>query len=381
MSKRISILLAVLGIGFAIWVVATNNPEVNAPEPANPPSVNPFERGVVALGLVETATRDIDIAAPEPGRVTKVFVEVGDKVKTGDELFALDSSAWRAELIRARAARLTAQAELDRTKAEPRQEDIPPLRAEVERARALYQDSLDRLRNLERAQELAAANPDEVARQRFATHALEAAMKTAQAELDLTLAGAWQRDIDIAEASLNAATAQIESLESQIERLTVRSPIDGTVLKRDISEGEYFAAGASPAMVVGDLDHLRVRAQVDEEDTQLLENDAQAIARIRGPYDIQLDLKMLWVEPLARPKRQITNASTELIDTRVVDVMFDVVVRDGVRLYPGQVVDVFIKAADAPRSGPSAKVQNAKPGAARPESAQPNAGQQAPGTP
>ncbi|MBX3385620.1 MAG: efflux RND transporter periplasmic adaptor subunit [Phycisphaeraceae bacterium] len=344
MFKRLSIFVAIIGIFFAIWVVATNNPKVEAPAPANPPSVNPFERGVVALGLVETATRDVQIAAPEPGRVVAIHTEVGRPVAKNDPLFTLDTTQLDADMLRAVAARNATKADLDRIKAQPRPEDIPPLRAAVDRARALHDDAADRLRNLELAAEVNAANPDEVARQRFAVLALRGSLATAQAELDRVLAGAWEPEVRIAEANLALREAEIEALTKRIDRLTVRSPIDGTVLKRDISEGEYFAAGASVAMVLGDLQHLRVRAQVDEEDTPLLRPGAKAIGRIRGPFDTRLELTMLWVEPLARPKRQISNAATELIDTRVVDVMFDIAPKPGVTLYPGQVLDVFIDA-------------------------------------
>ncbi len=52
---------------------------------------------------------------------------------------------------------------------------------------------------------------------------------------------------------------------------------------------------------------------------------------------------MLRIEPLAIPKANLSGLATELVDTRVVEAVFRVEPTAGnERLYPGQVVDVFI---------------------------------------
>jgi len=156
----------------------------------------------------------------------------------------------------------------------------------------------------------------------------------------------------------------------ELDRLTVRAPRAGTILRRDIEPGEQSRTDpARPMLILGDLSTLHVRAQVDEEDMPLLRAGAMAKARVRGPLSRErgeLDLKMLWIEPLAGPKRQITNASTELVDTRVVEVIFELRPEDqkGVTLYPGQVVDVYIDAPEAHTS------EESKPDSPKVEAAQ-----------
>lgn len=195
--------------------------------------------------------------------------------------------------------------------------------------------------------------------------AARAALYQAKATLAKYKAGAWAQDIAVARANLAAQDAHLRSLQKQIERLTVRAPIDGAVLKRNIEPGEFLQSGMggtgpgggstslmNAALVLGDLRELHVRAQVDEEDMPLLKSGARAVARIRGGLsreEGEIPLTMLRIEPLAGPKRQITNASTELVDTRVVDVMFSIAPEalKGVALYPGQVVDVYIEAGEA----------------------------------
>lgn len=364
MYKRVTIILAVIGLFFAVYVAATAKEKIPAPPPAYPPSVNPFGKGIVALGLVESARREVELAAPEPGRVQSVLVEVGTQVKKGDPLFSLDTQSLEAELIRSQGLRDAAAAELARQEAWPRPEDIPPLEAAVAEAQARLDDSSDRLRSLMDAQERNAATSDEVSRQRFLVQAARASLDQAKATLAKYKAGAWAQDIAVARANLAAQDAHLRSLQKQIERLTVRAPIDGAVLKRNIEPGEFIQAGSgggagggstslmNSAMVLGDLRELHVRAQVDEEDMPLLRLGAKAVARIRGGLSREqgeIPLSMLWIEPLAGPKRQISNASTELVDTRVVDVLFSIApdALKGVALYPGQVVDVYIDAGEA----------------------------------
>lgn len=350
MFKRLSILLSVAGLAIIIYVVATSKREIPSPPPASPPSVNPFPRGIAGLGVVETAGREINVAAPESGRVVEVFVDVGDEVKAGDRLFRLDDVMLRSELLRAEGARDAAASELVRIESWPRPEDIPPLRSAVEEARSRLDDAEARYERIEAASAKGAATQDELDRQRFLVRITRAATATAQANLDKYLAGPWKPDVDVARATLAQRSAELRSIELRIENLIVRAPRDATVLKRNIDPGEYSASGTAAVapMVLGDLQHLQIRAQIDEEDVSMLRLGAEGRARVRGQDPREIALRMVRIEPLALPKSQITNSNTELIDTRVVEVVFEVLPGDRPPIYPGQVVDVFIAATDLP---------------------------------
>lgn len=350
MFKRFSILLSIAGLAVIIYVVATSKREIPSPPPAAPPSVNPFPRGIAGLGVVETAGREISVAAPEPGRVVEVFVDVGDEVKAGDKLFRIDDVALRAELIRAEGARDAASADLVRMESWPRAEDLPPLRSAAEEARARAEDAEARSERIEAAAAKGAATQDELDRQRFLVRITRAAAATAQANLDKYLAGPWKADVDVARATLSLRSAEVRAIELRLENLVVRAPRATTVLKRNIDPGEYASAGtgSQPAIVLGDLAHLQVRAQIDEEDVSMLRFGAEGRARVRGQDPREIPLRMVRIEPLALPKSQITNSNTELIDTRVVEVIFEVLPGDRPSLFPGQVVDVFISASETP---------------------------------
>jgi len=124
----------------------------------------------------------------------------------------------------------------------------------------------------------------------------------------------------------------------------VRAPIAGTILKRNIEPGEHASPSAGEAaLVLADLSALMVRARVNEEHMPPEERMASAIARPRGRADQEIPLRLHAVEPLAIPKRSLTGAPAEFVDTRVVEVLFKMERKPDPRVVPGRLVDVFIE--------------------------------------
>ncbi len=358
MAKWITIILAVLGTAVAAYTVATNGKgKAPSPPPATQPSVNPFASGIACAGSVEAASRNIAVGSPEGALVAEVFVEVGQKVSKGEPLFALDTRLLQAELIRTEALLKVARTEVEALEAQPRPEELPALAAAWEAAKVHEADARDILTDMQSADRRSAMSRSEVARRKFAVD--EAAAQTARAKAlyDLASAGAWRPLVAVARMRVAAAEADIGAIKLRMGRLTVRSPIDGSVMKRNVEPGQFAgvtgmggAGGGVPmsqaAMVVGDLSRLRVRARVDEEDAPLLREGAKAVARVRGVAPEVLELKMVRVEPLAQAKVDLTGSTVERVDTRVVEVVFEVVGTAGNPLFPGQAVDVFIEARE-----------------------------------
>jgi HlyD family secretion protein len=353
--KWITILLAVIGLGLATYTIATARHDPPKAPLAAEPSVNPYAHGIAATGLVEAASRNIQVAAPEGGLVMRVHVQVGDRVKVGDPLFELDSRALQADLVRARAQVQAARAELQRLQATPRPEEIPPLEAAVRAAEAELADWTDQYERYQQAAQQVAGSDVEARRRWFAMEGARARLEQARATLALAKAGAWGAELEVARANIATAEAAVAGIQMLVERRTVRSPIDGSVLKRNIEPGQFTAAEArTAAMVVGDLGRLHVRAQVDEEDVPGLREGAAGTARVRGPRAITFSLRMLRIEPLASPKVELSGATNERVDTRVVEVLFEIEGETGASVYPGQLVDVFIDGAPPAATGAAA---------------------------
>jgi multidrug efflux pump subunit AcrA (membrane-fusion protein) len=353
MIKWGTILIAAAGLAVGIYTAATASREAPKVPLAGQPSVNPFEHGIAATGTVEAASRNISLAAPESGLVTRVFVEVGQIVKAGDPLFELDPRPIEADLVKANAARDAAAAALARLEAQPRTETLPPLEAAVASADADVHEFQNRLAMWEAVTDRRAVSEDELNKVRSSLEGAKARLAQAKANLELARAGAWSKDLDVARADLAQAQAQVRAVNILLERRTVKAPIAATVLKRNVEPGEFAPADRQSAITLGDLSTLHVRARVDEEDLPLLHAGAKGVARIRGRVNITAPLSMLRIEPLAEPKIQLSGDTTERVDTRVLEVVFEVGPAKDLPLYPGQLVDVFIEGREPAPTGPS----------------------------
>ncbi len=132
MIKWTTIIAALCAIPLTLWAVqaSTVPPPVLAPDEA--PPLNPFKDGIAAPGTVEASSRNVRIAAPEPGQVARVLVRVNQLVKAGDPLFQLDARLIEAELAKAEAAVAVADRELERLRGLPRPEDVARLAAALD---------------------------------------------------------------------------------------------------------------------------------------------------------------------------------------------------------------------------------------------------------
>jgi hypothetical protein len=81
---------------------------------------------------------------------------------------------------------------------------------------------------------------------------------------------------------------------------------------------------------------------VDEESAPLVQGRPKAVADVRGFPEKPVQLEFVRVEPWVRPKRSLTGATSERVDTRVLQVIFKLGPSD-VPVYVGQQVDVFME--------------------------------------
>lgn len=346
MLRFFTILLSILGLGVGVYAVALTRAQPPDVPLSRPPSVNPYAHGVAALGVIEPEQRIVEIAPPEPGLVTRVLVDVGDRVMEGQPLLTLDDRHVESELLRAQARVVAGEAEIERWNAIPRAEDIPPLEAAVARAQAVVNDRVDRLALVQDAAQRGAASSRDVSQATFSLMEARATVDQASAELSRLRAGGWNADLLVAKAALDLARAEVRALQILRERLTVKAPRNAVVLRRQVEAGEYIGADPSrPALILGDLEKLVVRAQVDEEDIALVGESPRAAARTRGALPADLNVTLVRIEPFARPKTDLKGINAERVDTRVIDVLFRVERKPGVPLFPGQALDVFIEVA------------------------------------
>lgn len=87
-----------------------------------------------------------------------------------------------------------------------------------------------------------------------------------------------QKAFDDSISSYNELQSRIDNQKLFIERMSLRSPIAGTVLRRDIEPGEVKVPGQT-VFWVGDSKSLRITAEVDEEDILKVKNGMTALIK------------------------------------------------------------------------------------------------------
>ncbi len=301
-----SITLAIVGVVQMTQVLQVIRAQENpTPPPPVAPPEKPFTKGLAATGILESAAENVSIGTPVPGLVSQVLVKVWDKVKEGQELMRLDDRELQAQLIGQEASIEVNQANLGISQAQL----------------AKAQDTLDRLKSI--TDQRAISQDD---------------LRNRTNDVLVAKAQATQT-----QAQLNAAHAAVKQTQLLIERLTVRAPRAGSILQVNIRAGEYASfQNKQAAITLGDVDMLQVRADVDEQNALSVRPDQPAKAFLKGDGKTAYDLEFVRIDPFVIPKQSLTGASTERVDTRVLQVIYRLKVPAGTTLYVGQQVDVFI---------------------------------------
>lgn len=303
--RRLSFYLAIVGIAAGFVLVRRLRQQPPAPPPVAEPTRSPYEHFVAAAGIIEARRENVAVAAPRPGLITRVLVEVGSDVTDNQPLLQLDSREAEARLG-------TAQAQLDSLTAARRVEEVT------------IADWTDQFQRTQRLQEQAVATEDERKRKWFTLEAAKARLQRIDADLA-------------------AARAQIHQAQVELDVLTVRAPRDGRVLQVNVRAGEFATTAAErPLLVLGDVKALQVRADVDEQNAPQVVAGQPATAFLKGDNQRPMPLRFVRIEPYVVPKRSLTGDSSERVDTRVLQIIFEMT-PPAFPIYVGQQVDVFIE--------------------------------------
>jgi len=309
-------ILAAVGFFFAIYTVVNSNKPVPVAPAVAPPASAPFKSFIAGAGIVEAKSQNIAIGTPLSGIVKTLAVKVGDKVKAGAPLFYLDDRDTRAELAVKHADLAKAQAGINEANASLKDtQSLSDLAEAVTDRRAISSEELLRRRN---------------------------ALLINAAKLDS------------AKALVQQAEAALATTQTTLARLVVQAPVDGEVLQVNIRPGEFAQAGAltTPLLVLGNMDQLHVRVDIDENDAWRFDKNSKAVAFLRGNRNFKTDLIPAYVEPYVVPKKSLTGDSTEQVDTRVLQALYSFD-RSQLPVYVGQQMDVFIEAKDYAGDGGS----------------------------
>lgn len=191
----------------------------------------------------EVSANRVDISPRVSGRIAKLNGDVGDNVESGTIIAVLESPQLVADLHLTEAALAVAEADLVRVNS-TRPETIAARKAELAAAAAdvtLYQEDFNRQAKLITTGASSQSRVDETTRN------LEAAIRkreSAEANLELAVAGASKEEKALAASQVERARSSLNQQQVDIGELTIRAPISGQITTRVAELGENFSAGA-----------------------------------------------------------------------------------------------------------------------------------------
>ncbi|MCI5763407.1 efflux RND transporter periplasmic adaptor subunit [Actinobacillus porcinus] len=187
------------------------------------------EKTVVASGSIQSSN-EVDVGAQVSGKITKLYVKLGQSVKKGDMIADIDSTTQINALNKAKAALASYQAQLKAKQT----------------AYNVAQSSYSRLSKLYKLQ---STSLDE--------------LNSAKNTLD-----AAKAEIDALQESIKQAEIEVNTAETNVGYTKITSPIDGTVISTPISEGQTVNANqTTPTIVtVANLQKMLIKPEISEGD-------------------------------------------------------------------------------------------------------------------
>lgn len=284
---------------------------------------------VAGNGVVEPAEREVRVAGASPGRIARIPVHEGDRVRAGDALAELESGPERAALAAAEAEVALSEAELARARRGSRAEDLDAAEAEAEAARARASLSAQVLARIENLARTGAATPDERDRARRQSEVDGATARQVEARRRAARNGSRPEDIAIAVARLRAALARRDQSRANVERLTIRAPADAEVLVLKYRVGEYYSPSGDPLAVLGDTRVLRARIDVDEREIARIQLGANAFVSADAFPGRRFAGRVVDIARRFGRRNVRTDDPAERIDTKVLEVVIELAQRDG----------------------------------------------------
>jgi HlyD family secretion protein len=295
--------LAIFGAMLALIVVVWSQRTMPPAPILFPPPQSPYPHFIAGAGIIESSSQNISIGTPFNEIIEKVFVTEGNFVKKGDPIIQLDTRAFEAKLKEAEAS--------------------------LELANISLENAYKQFSFYERLTDQRAVS--------------EGTYTTAQ----YTYLQAKQ--------NVKVARATLEEAKVNIDRSTIRAPIDGQILQVNSHVGEiapiipfisnqstWSTAANGTLVLMGAVDPMQVRIDINEDDAWRYEQGSRAMAFVRGNSTIRFPLKFLRIEPYIIPKSSFTGMTTERVDTRVLQVLYQFQ-RGDLPVYPGQILDIFIE--------------------------------------
>ena len=149
-------------------------------------------------------------------------------------------------------------------------------------------------------------------------------VNAARFRLRLLKAGTREEELTEARYKMFAAQHTIDATRAELAKCEIRSPLDGIVLRKEVSVGELVSVYyPKPLLVLSKIDRYRIRAEVDEHDITKIRLGQNAIVMINGSQRIRLHGKISEIAPVMGRRKILTSDPADKSDRDVMEVIID----------------------------------------------------------
>ncbi|MDR3752010.1 MAG: efflux RND transporter periplasmic adaptor subunit [Terracidiphilus sp.] len=256
-------------------------------------------RSVVATGKIQPITK-VEVKSKASGIVEKLYVDINNRVKKGQQLAQLDQQEILAQVEAQRAQLASAEANVGSYEANIQQDKVNAAAPDL----AMYRATLDR--NLE------------MQKQGIVSHqALDDTNKDYLAALTRRDSSKAQIGVDTAKlkqarAQVMQSQASLKQLEEQLGYTTIVAPMDGVILSRDVEIGDavssilVLGSTATLVMTEGDTTEVYVQGKVDEADIAHVYMNQPARIKVESFRDRTFKGNVTKISPMGVEKDNVT---------------------------------------------------------------------------
>ena len=287
----IMVLAAAFFLGFRYYQTTNQRPQYRTEKVQK----GTISSQVIATGTVNPVTL-VQVGSQVSGTIFKLSADFNSTVRKGQVIAQIDPALFQAKVDQAEADLKNARTSLEKEKT-----SLADNLRTLHRYKTLFQDQLVSQFDLDQAQ--------------------------TKHDLSLTAVKATQAQIETAQANLLTA-------RTNLNYATIRSPVNGIVIARNVDVGQTVAASLqAPTLftIAQDLKEMEVHTNVDEAD----------IGRVKLGHPATFTVDSYPAEPFTAKVSQVRNAPTTVQNVVTYDVVLEVKNPD-LKLKPGMTANVSI---------------------------------------
>ncbi len=344
MKKR-SLLVVAVGIGSIVLLVSllfASKGESRQTQASSAQSAMPSL--VAGPGRVEPSTEDIKLGSELSGKLKSVNVEEGDAIHRGQILAVLQNEDHIAQVASAEAQVRAKDATLRKVINGARRQERLEAWSSVNEAKSVMENAQTEAQRRQKLLDAGVISREEADRFAREYEVARAKYQEAVERHSLVDDHAREEDRSLAEADLQLARAQLQEARALYEKTIIRSPIDGTVLRKHHREGESVSNSSTvpdPILTIGNKKVLRVRVEIDETEVNQVRVGQKAYVTADAYGNRKFWGRVIRVGEQLGRKNIRTDEPTEKIDTKILETLVEL--DPGTELPMGLRVDTFIE--------------------------------------